>query len=48
MDVDGQTKEEVASELGLSTAAVKSRLHRVRQSVREVADEIIAGARTAK
>lgn len=42
MDVDGQTKEEVATELGLSTAAVKSRLHRVRQSVREVADEMIA------
>lgn len=44
MDVDGQTKEEVADELGLSTAAVKSRLHRVRQSVRAVADEVSAAS----
>lgn len=43
MDVDGHTKEQVAEELGLSTAAVKSRLHRVRQSVRAVAEEVAQG-----
>lgn len=42
MDVNGKTKEEVADEFGLSTAAVKSRLHRVRQSVRSLSAELSA------
>lgn len=42
MDVNGKTKEEVAAEFGLSTAAVKSRLHRVRQSVRAIQAEATA------
>ncbi|MGV3618518.1 MAG: RNA polymerase sigma factor [Fimbriimonas sp.] len=34
-DIDGHTAEEVASELGLTIPAVKSRLHRARAMVRE-------------
>ncbi|MFT5993654.1 MAG: RNA polymerase sigma-70 factor (ECF subfamily) [Bradymonadia bacterium] len=40
MDVEGRSKEEVAETLGLTTAAVKSRLHRARQAVRTLAAEL--------
>jgi RNA polymerase sigma-70 factor, ECF subfamily len=40
-DVEGRSNEETAEELGLSVAAVKSRLHRARGRVREHVEEYL-------
>jgi len=40
-DVEERSGEEVAKKLGISLAAMKSRLHRARQAVRERLDEIL-------
>lgn len=40
-EVEGRSAEETAKSLGLTVAAVKSRLHRARQQVRESLDESV-------
>ena len=40
-EIQGHTTQEVASELGLTEAAVKSRLHRARDMVRETLDQSV-------
>lgn len=42
-DVEELSGEEVARKLGISVTAMKSRLHRARQAVRERLDEIVSG-----
>jgi RNA polymerase sigma-70 factor, ECF subfamily len=43
-DVDERSGEEVAKKLGITVPAMKSRLHRARQAVRERLDEILAAS----
>ncbi|HEY0868431.1 MAG TPA: RNA polymerase sigma factor [Fimbriimonas sp.] len=43
-EIEGRSAEEVAKELGLSIAAVKSRLHRARKLVREHLDQSLCTA----
>lgn len=42
-EIEGQSTQEVADNLGLSEAAVKSRLHRARERVREALDASVCG-----
>lgn len=41
-DVEDESGEEVAKKLGITVAAMKSRLHRARQALRERLDKILA------
>ena len=43
-DVEERGGEEVAKKLGITVPAMKSRLHRARQAVRERLDEILAAS----
>jgi RNA polymerase sigma-70 factor (ECF subfamily) len=43
-DVDEMSGEDVAKKLGISIPAMKSRLHRARQSVRERLDRILSAS----
>jgi len=43
-DLDEHSGEETAAQLGLTLAAMKSRLHRARRMVREHLDDVLTGA----